>query len=56
MDDILVYFKSPTEHEEHLREMLQILRENKSYAKLSKCEFFHPEWNIWNLLYLRMAC
>ncbi len=40
IDDILVYSKSPQEHEEHLRVVLQILREKKLYAKLSKCEFW----------------
>ena len=37
--DILIYFKSQEEHEEHLRIVLQILRENKLFAKLRKCEF-----------------
>ena len=40
IDDILVYSKSSQEHEEHLRVVLQILREKKLYAKLSKCEFW----------------
>ncbi|WOH07597.1 hypothetical protein DCAR_0727029 [Daucus carota subsp. sativus] len=40
IDDILVYSKSKSEHEEHLRIALQILRENQLYAKLSKCEFW----------------
>jgi hypothetical protein len=40
MDDILVYSKLVTKHEEHLQHVLQIFRENKLYAKLSKFEFF----------------
>ncbi|CAH9124286.1 unnamed protein product [Cuscuta epithymum] len=40
IDDILVYSKTPKEHEEHLRTALQTLRENQLYAKLSKCEFW----------------
>jgi hypothetical protein len=40
IDDILVYSKSEEEHEEHLRLALQELRENRLYAKLSKCEFW----------------
>jgi hypothetical protein len=39
-DDILVYSRSEEEHEEHLRLALQMLRENRLYAKLSKCEFW----------------
>ena len=39
LDDILVYSKNEEEHEEHLRLALQLLRENKLYAKLSKCDF-----------------
>ncbi|PKA51592.1 putative mitochondrial protein [Apostasia shenzhenica] len=40
IDDILVYSRSETEHEEHLRIVMRILREKKLYAKLSKCEFW----------------
>ncbi|WVZ71237.1 hypothetical protein U9M48_019849 [Paspalum notatum var. saurae] len=39
-DDILIYSKTEKEHEEHLRLVLQKLREHKLYAKLSKCEFW----------------
>ncbi|KAJ6829085.1 uncharacterized protein M6B38_359765 [Iris pallida] len=40
IDDILIYSKSEEEHEKHLRIVLQTLREEKLYAKLSKCEFW----------------
>ncbi|GMP43953.1 hypothetical protein CsSME_00013113 [Camellia sinensis var. sinensis] len=40
IDDILIYSKSGVEHEKHLRLALQILRDRKLYAKLSKCEFW----------------
>ncbi|XP_072089499.1 uncharacterized protein [Arachis hypogaea] len=43
IDDILVYSKTVKEHEEHLRIVLQILKERKLYAKLSKCEFWKEE-------------
>ncbi|XP_019084255.1 PREDICTED: uncharacterized protein LOC104709411, partial [Camelina sativa] len=37
IDDILVYSKSPEEHAVHLRAVLEKLREQKLFAKLSKC-------------------
>ncbi|XP_052113917.1 uncharacterized protein LOC110278045 [Arachis duranensis] len=40
IDDILVYSKSATEHEYHLRIVLQTLKDHKLYAKFSKCEFW----------------
>ena len=40
IDDILVYSGSPEEHAEHLRTVLQILRERQLYAKFSKCQFW----------------
>jgi len=39
-DDILVYSRNKREHKEHLRQVFQILREQKPYAKMEKCEFF----------------
>jgi len=39
IDDILIYSKSEEEHAEHLKIVLQVLKEKKLYAKLSKCEF-----------------
>jgi hypothetical protein len=38
--DILIYSRSEEEHKEHIRLVLQKLREHKLYAKLSKCEFW----------------
>jgi hypothetical protein len=40
IDDILIYFKSVEEHEQHLRVVLGKLRAHKLYAKFSKCEFW----------------
>ncbi|XP_019097820.1 PREDICTED: uncharacterized protein LOC109131376, partial [Camelina sativa] len=37
IDDILVYSKSPEEHAMDLRAVLEKLREQKLFAKLSKC-------------------
>ncbi|CAH9056340.1 unnamed protein product, partial [Cuscuta europaea] len=43
IDDILVYSKTPEDHEKHLRLTLQTLRENQLYAKLSKCDFWQDQ-------------
>jgi hypothetical protein len=43
IDDILIYSKSESEHEEHLRLVLQKLRDNQLYAKYRKCEFWIGE-------------
>lgn len=43
LDDILIYSKIQKEHEEHLRLVLQCLRDNQLYANLAKCEFFQSE-------------
>jgi hypothetical protein len=40
LDEILIYSKSEEEHEQHLRMVLQVLREHQIYANLSKCSFF----------------
>ena len=38
LDDLLIYSRTPEDHAEHLRQVLQRLWENKLYAKASKCE------------------
>jgi len=43
IDDILIYSKTFEEHEKHLIAVLQILKDKKLYAKLSKCEFWLEE-------------
>jgi hypothetical protein len=60
INDILVYSKSTDEYEEHLRVVLQRLRDHQLYAKFSKCEFWidevsffghviSPEGSLWTL-------
>ncbi|KAJ9504617.1 hypothetical protein QJQ45_030478, partial [Haematococcus lacustris] len=39
LDDILVMSSSPEEHAMHLKEVLQVMKDNQLYAKLSKCDF-----------------
>jgi hypothetical protein len=43
LDDVLVYSKIEEEHEQHLRMVLQVLREHQLYAKLSKCSFYQRQ-------------
>jgi hypothetical protein len=43
IDDILIYSQSEEEHVDHLKTVLQRLREHRLYAKLSKCEFWIDE-------------
>ena len=43
VDDILIYSQSKKEHEDHLRIVLQVLRDHQLYAKFSKCEFWLTE-------------
>ena len=39
VNDILIYSQSEVEHEDHLRIVLQLLRDHQLYVKFSKCEF-----------------
>ena len=43
VDDILIYSKSEEEHKDHLRVVLQILRDNQLYVKFNKCKFWLPK-------------
>ncbi|GKC29012.1 putative reverse transcriptase domain-containing protein [Tanacetum coccineum] len=43
IDDILIYTKTREEHEVHLGLVLELLKEEKLYAKFSKCEFWLRE-------------
>lgn len=43
IDDILIYSRILEEHKNQLRIVLQILKEKKLYAKMSKCEFWLKE-------------
>lgn len=46
IDDILVYSRNEEEHGQHLRQILETLRTEKLYAKLSKCEFWLRSVNL----------
>jgi hypothetical protein len=43
IDDILVYSSTTEDHEQHLRVVLERLRQNQLYAKFSKCKFWLEE-------------
>jgi hypothetical protein len=43
LDEILVYYNIEEEHARHLRLVLQVMRENQLYAKLSKCYFYQNQ-------------
>lgn len=47
LDDILVFSKTKQEHVQHVREVLQRLREHKLYVHLDKCE-----WHVQRTEYL----
>nr|GEW12157.1 RNA-directed DNA polymerase homolog [Tanacetum cinerariifolium] len=40
IDDIIIYSRNKEEHANHLRIILELLRKEKLYAKLSKCDFW----------------
>ena len=43
VDDILIYSQSEEKQEDHLRIVLQALKDHQLYAKFSKCEFWLTE-------------
>ncbi|KAI3821411.1 hypothetical protein L1987_08979 [Smallanthus sonchifolius] len=43
IDDILIYSKNEGDHHCHLREVLEVLKQEKLYAKFSKCAFWLRE-------------
>ncbi|KAD7117221.1 hypothetical protein E3N88_04489 [Mikania micrantha] len=43
IDDILIYSKNQEEHAEHLRLVLELLKNDRLYAKFSKCDFWIRE-------------
>ena len=40
IDDILIYSKDEDQHVEHLKIVMQMLKDQKLYGKFKKCEFW----------------
>jgi hypothetical protein len=49
-DDILIYSRNPVNHMDHVRKVLEVLRENKLFINLKKCSFMMDQ-----LLFLRFV-
>ena len=43
LDDILVYSRQLREHLDHLRQLFEVLRKQRLYGKLEKCNFLMQE-------------
>ena len=54
-DDILVYLKSQKDHLHYLEEVLRVVRAQKLFGKLKKCELFPPKSLFWGMLFPRMV-
>ena len=51
IDDILVYSKDRESHDTHLQVVLETLRKEQLYAKLSKCDFWMNEVSfLWHIV------
>jgi len=54
-DDILVYDHDETSHIEHLSQVLQVLRQQKLYDKLAKCDLLLPKLFFLAMLFWERA-
>ncbi|GKB45307.1 putative reverse transcriptase domain-containing protein [Tanacetum coccineum] len=43
INDILIYLRNKKEHEEQLKAIMELLKKEEFYAKLSKCEFLDSQ-------------
>ena len=50
-DDILIYSSSKTERERHLRDIVELLKEEQRYVKFFNCEIRMRISNSWNNSY-----
>ena len=56
LDKILIYSKNQEENEEHLKMVLQVLREHQFYAKLSKCDLYYKQIHYLGDIIYRKEC
>jgi hypothetical protein len=49
LDDILIFSKSREEHVMHVKQVLDVLRKEKFFLNMSKCEFGKNSF-IWGIL------
>ncbi|KAH9268818.1 hypothetical protein BASA83_009104 [Batrachochytrium salamandrivorans] len=43
LDDIVVYSNNLEDHKEHVRQVLQVLKDNNLFCKAEKCHFYQTE-------------
>jgi hypothetical protein len=53
-DDILIYSRNETKHYAHIRQVLQLLRDNKLYANLRSAHLENIRSYFWVMLFLCM--
>ncbi|KAH6589392.1 hypothetical protein BASA50_010045 [Batrachochytrium salamandrivorans] len=54
LDDIVVYSDNLEDHKEHVRQVLQILKDNNLFCKAEKCHFYQTEIKYWAILFHQM--
>ena len=52
LDNILIFTKTKEEHAQAVRRMLQVLKENKLFLHLEKCEFYKQQIEYLGLVIL----
>ena len=50
LDDVIIFSKSFAEHIPHVKGILEVLRQQRLYAKLEKCEFHKDQMTFMGYL------
>ena len=53
LDNILIFTKTEEEHAQAIRQVLQVLKENKLFLHLEKCEFYKQQIEYLGLVILK---